>query len=130
MQPSYEGDDNTAKPTEPSPAQDDVQGTPAVPPSETPAQSIEFAAPNGADKPDVKDEPDLDSEANVYGQNIYGDDNAANGMNGNNGMNNMFHMNGMNGMNGARFDGEQSRAPQHMTNEHGFSGTVGIKEDG
>lgn len=50
-------------------------------------------------------EPDLDDERHTYGENIYGDENSGN-------------------------QKQEHDIPKPVVNEHGFAGTVGIKEDG
>lgn len=106
------GDDNTSKPTEPAPIADFIKSE-ATATAEEPTQSIEEANTNGANLPNGNNQADLDNEDQVYGENIYGDDNMGNGMNSH-------------GYNGS----QQQRDEKPITNEHGFSGTVGIKEDG
>ena len=83
---SYENEEAPAKPTEPQPTQPTQpppQNLPSVPQQDTPAQSIEHvptADSNSNSNPTFKQEQNDDDESRVYGENIYGDSNGAQGM--------------------------------------------------
>lgn len=110
---SYEGDEATSKPTEPSLPQPSQDGTSAATNFDTPAQSVEMHSSNGGISMNGNGQPDLDNEPHAYGENIYGEDGPIK-QEYDQGMNGHYH--------------EDSHKP--VVNEHGFSGTVGIKEDG
>ena len=116
---SYENEEAPAKAIEPQPTQPTQptpQNLPSVPQQDTPAQSIEHvptADSNSNSNPTFKQEQNDDDESRVYGENIYGDSNGAQGMQN------------------QGYDANQQQYDQKpIMNEHGFSGTVGIKEDG
>ena len=98
---SYEGDEDLEKPTPAAAAQVDTNGDTSISNSYPSAPSPPKDQ-NQTIKPEIKD----DAEPQIFGDDIYGDTN----------------MTGQNNQ-------SQQEVP-HVVNQHGFTGTVGIKEDG
>lgn len=88
---------------------DEASTKPEIP--EAPNPVVSGQTPAGAvpqattTSPDQAVKADLDDESHVYGENIYGEESAGT-------------------------TNEQYEPPKPVVNEHGFAGTVGIKEDG
>lgn len=117
----YENEDGTSKPSEPQPSQPAPETAPPVPQPDVPTQSIENVPPepiNGSTGAATKNEQDYDDEIRAYGENIYGEDSGTNG-----GQTRNYEQNQ------DQFKQDQYDNKPYV-NEHGFSGTVGIKEDG
>lgn len=115
----YGNDDNQPKPTEAAPPQSIQPKQEPSSNADVPAPSIEQHGANGMNMDmnmngNVKQE--ADDEPQVYGENIYEDDNIQHGQIGYGRDDNIQSMQNMN--------------HGSYTNEHGFSGTVGTKEDG
>ena len=106
----YEGEDTISKPASAPPtapltiidAPVVANGTTSTAPPQPPVQFVDSRPiTNYNPQPEPVSEP----EPHVYGENIYGDDRVGSTNN-------------------------HSYGSSHVTNEHGFTGTVGIKEDG